>query len=507
MSQAIGVSPNLRYLNPLSRPRGGASRDSLPWQVTTFLALTILVPVEFGLHVGPLFFTWSKAFLLIMSVMVLPAAIRLRWHLFDWLFLGHVAWTAMACLFGFEMGKGIQAGGSYIIEVLVVYLLIRVYISSVSQIATVVRVLFWLALIATIVAIPEAITNKRFVHDFAHSVTGITYQFSDEQRLGLLRAASFFEHPILFGVFCAALVSPVWYTTSGTISRVVKISVLGVGTFLSLSSAPFLIFAVQLALIPVERLTRHIRYRVLIAVTGAFSMAIALQLTTGRGALGVLTMLMIDPATAWYRRAQIEYSMDDILDHPFFGIGIADWSRPEWLSDSIDNHFLLVALRYGIPALLLLVAAIIVICRRLSLVNASNQPPLFSQLRIGWGLMIVALILGGLTVTYFGRMQSLLALYLAIGSCLAAVPTITGAVRSNRSPVPDGSLAASPRRVSGLRFTRTAPAAGTQGQDASDAALPPAAHTCHKTAAGRYNVSPWVRKRDDARWEVHFGQE
>ena len=38
-----------------------AGRPSPPLPVALFLALTVLVPVEYGLNVGPLFFTRSKA--------------------------------------------------------------------------------------------------------------------------------------------------------------------------------------------------------------------------------------------------------------------------------------------------------------------------------------------------------------------------------------------------------------------------------------------------------------
>ena len=38
-------------------------------------------------------------------------------------------------------------------------------------------------------------------------------------------------------------------------------------------------------------------------------------------------------------QGKYEYSMDDILDHPLFGIGLNDWTRPEWMNNSIDSFW------------------------------------------------------------------------------------------------------------------------------------------------------------------------
>jgi hypothetical protein len=41
--------------------------------------------------------------------------------------------------------------------------------------------------------------------------------------------------------------------------------------------------------------------------------------------------------------------------NPIFGIGLGEWIRPVWMSDSMDNFWLLIAVRYGLPAWLMLV--------------------------------------------------------------------------------------------------------------------------------------------------------
>ncbi len=197
-------------------------------------------------------------------------------------------------------------------------------------------------------------------------------------------------------------------------------AVIATGTFFSLSSAPLLIFVAQIGLIAVERTTCWLHYRVSIFTSGILGVMLYLHFFTGRGIVGVITLVMLDPATAWYRQAQLDYSMDDILRHPLFGLGTDDWTRPVWVSQSIDNHFLAIVIRSGIPALLFFLATLYFLWSALARVDGRKQPILFGRLRRGWGLMMVALILGGLTVTYFGRMLPLLSFYLGIGGCVVA---------------------------------------------------------------------------------------
>jgi len=402
-----------------------------PTHVAIFLMLTVLVPVEFGFFVGPLFFTWSKLFLFVFTpVAFVLAASRLKLYAFDWVIIAHVVWSVFAFLVMFGPGEGLEMAGTFAIETLTVYLLVRLYVRTPQDVMGTLGLLLVLAAVAMALAVPEALSGRRYVHEFARSITGHWYNFSDETRLGMLRAASTFEHPILFGMFCAALLAPLWYATTGIV-RIVCVGFIGLGTFFSLSSAPLLVFVAQAGLIVVERVTKWLKGRVKIISLGLLGMVVALELFTGRGAIGWVTMVMLNPATAWYRKAQIEYTMDDIMRHPLFGIGAETFTRPHWLSGSIDNHYIFLALRSGLPAVIFFLLACYLIWRVLARIDLATQPEAFARLRKGWGLMMAGLLLGAVTVTYFGRMQPLFFFYIAIGASLAA-----GAVARARQMAP-----------------------------------------------------------------------
>ena len=44
--------------------------------------------------------------------------------------------------------------------------------------------------------------------------------------------------------------------------------------------------------------------------------------------------------------------------NPIFGIGLNDWARPGWLAGSVDNFWLLMAMRYGVVGFGFLVAGL-----------------------------------------------------------------------------------------------------------------------------------------------------
>jgi O-antigen ligase len=45
-----------------------------------------------------------------------------------------------------------------------------------------------------------------------------------------------------------------------------------------------------------------------------------------------------------------EYAWRSIENHPWLGVGTGDWARPAWMHSSIDNFYLVTAVRHGLPA-------------------------------------------------------------------------------------------------------------------------------------------------------------
>src|SRR5262249_53569724 len=75
--------------------------------------------------------------------------------------------------------------------------------------------------------------------------------------------------------------------------------------------------------------------------------------------------------TAAYRKELIDKYTDIALEHASFGWGLNDWPRVPGMP-SIDNHFLLLALRHGLIALGFFIVLILSQCVRLGRFCAST---------------------------------------------------------------------------------------------------------------------------------------
>lgn len=432
-----------------------AARGRVPWPVLLLLLMVILVPIEFSFNLGSLLLTASRAFLFVIAFVVIPKAASFRWQSYDWFFAAHVAISCLAFLTIYPGMAGVERAGSYALEFWVVYLTVRIYMRDLAQLRALVSLLFVLMLICAALAVPEAFLRQRFVHDFATAVTGNRYPFDFEIRMGILRAASLFEHPILYGVFCSSLLSLVWFS-SGRGARWWKAPAVMFATWLSASSAPLLVLILQIYLIAIERVSRGLKRRVAVFAWIVGILVVCLESFTGRGVFGTVMLVTLNPATAYTRRSQWNFGIDDVLAHPWLGFASESWTRPHWLAASVDNWWLLMMMRSGIPSVVVL--ALCVLTLWLGLARRQEADPLYARMRAGWGLMMIALLLGAATVTFFGKLQPLFAFYVAFGAALANC----AASGASAGPAPASGAPQGGRGP--IAYTRFPPAAAPAGE-------------------------------------------
>lgn len=421
----------------------GAGAGRVPGPILLLLIIVIMIPIEFSFRVGSLMLTPAKVFLLVMTFAILPRLGQLRFHPFDAFVLAHGFWSVMTTMMIYGPA-GLQSAGLYALEFITVYLMMRVYMRELAQFRAVVGLLFVLVVISVIAAIPEGLSGERYIHDFARGLTGFRYTYDEEYRLGLLRSASFFEHPILFGLFCSATLGLVWFTSTSA-QRMWKAPVIFTGAFFAASSAPLLVFLLQMWFILIERVTRNVKKRVLKFAVFGGAVALILELTTGRGVVGTIAMLTLNPGTTYIRRTQWQFAIDDVQRHFWFGFDTPTWTRPFWLAPSVDNNWLFMAMRSGVPAVVFLFTGILLIWLSLARRGAA-VPDLFAQMRKGWGMMILAVLFVGATVAFFGKLQPLLSFYIGFGAALAVCPL--------PQPGAGGGVAAPAPPARQVRYTR-----------------------------------------------------
>ncbi len=230
--------------------------------------------------------------------------------------------------------------GSQVLETIVPYLLGRVYIQNKENLIAFADIHFKLILLFLIPVIYELFTGYNV---FINTFGGVISRNNEGIRFGLYRAEGTFDHPILFGIFAVAGFA---LTSISKKNGIAKYLVILVVSFTSISSAAFLMLAIQIVMLKIKRLAHARLSSFAFVLIGAYSF---INIFSNRTPMEVLSSyLTMDPATAYYRILINSYVMDTVMQNPYFGIGLHDWPRPDWMPPSIDNFWLLIAVQYGL---------------------------------------------------------------------------------------------------------------------------------------------------------------
>jgi O-antigen ligase len=401
--------------------RTPAEDETLSLWVVLLLGTLCLVPIELSLEIGSIFLPWYRLILLLATIPMLLRAFGggMSFQSYDKALVGLAIWVIICALVN-RGASGIEGIGSTFAETITAYLLIRIHVRTKVQIVKTLRLFFALMIFPILASIPEAVNHVRYVHDFGYAVTGFVYRHADDVRLGLLRAESTFQHPILFGLFCSSfflLSSVTAKTSSGAWMRP---AFLFIGCFMAVTSSALLSVTVQIILVILERMSRGVKKRVPIFLWGIAFVFAFLSVASNRGPFAIIAnTLSFNGGSAYFRILQYGFAKDDIMKNPIFGFKAETWTRPFWMNDSIDNNWLLFTMNNGIPGLILIMISIYLLWRDVYKRKTSDSE--LTRLSRAWLFTLVTLVLTGATVAFFGKVQTLFYIMLAIGGSLALV--------------------------------------------------------------------------------------
>ena len=395
---------------------------ALPIIVGLYL-FVFLIPIEFSFYIGQLLITPTRLFLLVLAGPVIFSSItNHKLQSEDVFFIIFISWVSVAYFYK-RGAAGIEIIGQTFLEVAISYCVARTYLVTFAQFIRLALILSVTVAILGILAIPEGISHYRYLHELPQKLTGFDYYISDDTRVGLLRSASTFEHPILFGMFCASLFSLAWYSLSSLGARLSHAAFTLMATLLALSSAALLLLIMQFLLVGIEKITRPIKRRTMIFGTLLISFVVLIEAVSNRGIIKLIGgTLTFNPHTAYYRLLQWDYSIDDVRRHPFVGINFENWTRPFWMTDSIDNHWLFLAMNSGIPAVFALWIVMGIISVKLYQKKQRTADIGYQKLYMGWLIGTASLFLGAWTVTLFGKMLPVFMFFLGIGAAMTRLP-------------------------------------------------------------------------------------
>ncbi|HRD77364.1 MAG TPA: hypothetical protein PK264_15765, partial [Hyphomicrobiaceae bacterium] len=335
-----------------------------PWPVVLLVA-SFLAPTEFSLYLGGMRLPPHRVALLLL---ILPACWRmargrdgLKMRIFDVLFAAYAAWTVGVFMHHQGQAEGLQFGGSLALESFAAYMVARAWIRDSTVYAATIRLLIGAIAVSGLIALPEAVLGIHYVHDILRELTGYHHPIGHETRLGLTRAYGTFDHPIHLGTFCASIVALVWFSEPRLNRARKKVAVVTAATFMGLSSAPLLCLGLQGSFVGWDKLTRGIKGRFALTLFAVAILYAGLSLVMTRSPFTIIaTGMVLDSWTGYYRMVIWEWGLINVWANPLTGIGLGDWERPWWMiSASVDAFWLVVTMRAGIPAFLLLVAAIV----------------------------------------------------------------------------------------------------------------------------------------------------
>ena len=325
--------------------------------LVTILIVSLIIPIYFSF--GSIKLNPNR---LILLVTVLP--LLFGWaigkagkiRITDILVILSSVWVAVTLLVygGTSM---VQNAGVTAIEILAPYFMARRFIRSQAQYLILVRILFLTVLFLVLIAGIEAVTGVNIILTILDPIF-LTFPPFLEYRWGMQRAKTGFEHPILYGCFVAFMFSPVFFSfrlRMGALKAFLVASPVMIATFFSLSAGAYLGLMVQLLLIGWGLITGRVGRKWQVLGSLVLLAFMIVDLISNRSPFEVfISYLTFDAHTSYWRILIFIYGMENVWAHPFFGIGLGDWMRPDWMyTSTVDNFWLVIAMRHGFPGFIL----------------------------------------------------------------------------------------------------------------------------------------------------------
>ncbi len=400
---AIGAPRMKTLATTASPPRTSVTRPSVTERTTSrrssflpvLFIVSLLIPIFF--HVGEV---RLAPFLIVLVMVFLPLLVM--WLdgqagpriLPDYLIAFSCLWATLALFHAQGLGASLEPAGVIWIQTFGSYLLGRMFVRSTRQLQAVALV-YGLAVLALLpFAVFESLTSRPlYLEIFSH--LGSTYDATVmDARWGLTRVQGAFEHPILFGIFVTSLFALVFYQVRHAKWRLILLlalpAIVATG-FLSLSTGALLCLFVQFGLIAWDWIFKNHPKRWQVLMMLVVAGYVMVDLLSDRTPFHVFVDYLTFNSGSAYNRILIwQYGSAEVWRHPFFGIGLGDWIRPWWMSPSMDNFWLVIAVRYGMPAFLALAAAILIIVTRVG--KAGNLDQTQGDLRTGLVISIIGLL-------------------------------------------------------------------------------------------------------------------
>jgi hypothetical protein len=376
------------------------------------LAVSVMLPDEVGFYVFGLRFTAARVLLILLMPYLIARFFRVliigryRFALSDILVPITATWMIIAVSEVNGIDAALNHTGPVILELLSGYAASRFLLMEPGEALSFVNFLCRIVAIVGLLGFLDTLAHRFVLHELASNLFANPLPLSIEGvdeggdvRLGLLRAMSTLNHPILFGMTCAiglllAAAIPIrgrWFVILSC----------GLGAALALSSAPLQAIAMGFGLLIYNRILKRVRYRwMALIISGAFGAVLVLEIIPDPIGFA-FSHFVLDAQTAWFRILIWTTGVAAVAQSPWLGVG---WFIPReyGIPGTVDSIWLLWALIYGVPGSALL---------GLSMLGAASLPTqgqgvclTFNEMELSTiiGVLIFLIVFLGFTVDFFG---------------------------------------------------------------------------------------------------------
>ena len=409
------VSTNLNIATtPGSRAAASPFSDGARRTLLIVILVALLLPIQpilGGQRLDP--------YRIVMLVMFFPFVVAMlkrragQFTISDVLMGCYALWIIVTLVFHHGMARFAYAS---ILATMLLggYMAGRLLIRNVQDYRRFIRYFLIALLILSPFALFELFTENMIIAETFGKVLPATAKYY-ETRNGLSRVQVVFPHAILYGLFCSMGFANVLYLyRDQVLGRLSRLSLVTGMTYMALSSAPLLAIGLQSLMMAWDKITRGKWMTLFLGTTALY---IFLSLASNRGPVIILIeTLTFNPSTAWWRVYIWEYGVQNVMAHPFLGLGLNDWARPTWLASTVDNFWLLTAMQAGIPALAFLMLALIINVFRI--VRAKNLTAQARDARTGYLVVLVGSAFTLSTVHVWDAMAVFMMFYFGAGSFL-----------------------------------------------------------------------------------------
>jgi hypothetical protein len=427
-SIVVGRRLPLRGTARLNANRGGRRSSRLPaWLVL----VGIVVPSALQLSIGEAKFSAGRIAILLLLVPALVALFRTgrRALLSDLIALVTAIWMVASASYAAGLGSAISATAECL-ELVGGYVVGRAFYVESTALDGFIGVLKVFAAISIVLAIGDTLSGRWLVHDAVTSVMGGTTVVNaallqDTFRGDMIRATSTFDHPILFGTFCALIAGLLLYAERTVLKRIFWVGLCSLGCLLAQSSGAVMALFIVMATYAFDCTMRRYKWRWSFLNIVALILFLLVFAVTNNSVGWLISHFTFDPQTGYYRRLIWDAAMAQISLAPITGAGFVLFGN--MLDRTVDCVWLIVGLRYGIPMIVLLIlfnVSSFLPVGRSSIKGARDLDPM----RTAVTLILVTLMLTGLTVHFWNYMWIFWGLCIGIRASLRE-QSISGSMR------------------------------------------------------------------------------